>query len=391
MLPWRLKKSERMERMMIKFRRMTLPLVVSLVGLGPADGQVGVPSRTGEKGHSAVDDFSTNSNPLGPWSYGRLDGGNRFQLFSSAGSGDLVNPGIRGWSGNTPLPYVVKNLTRSPLTAVNRVGSATVTLFLDVLSLHPGQDCSVSDVRWTAPSSGKYDIVGFFEGLDFAGPTSTDAHVYVNGVERHRFDVNTYRVRYPFNLVTPLRTGEMVDFSVGCGADRSFLSDSTGLSVRILLEQVDTKFVPDPIEDVTSRIEFEQPVCLSDRKILSCTPERPTLKSYASGKYRAILPAHLPWSVGVPNPATGKVIVSDASGTVCWDTSLPQEYGCNGPDGNPNKAGAGFLLPDQRAGALIFKTENGRTSFSINDRNSTKGHSELKDHEGYFEFYVEIR
>ena len=58
----------------------------------------------------------------------------------------------------------------------------TVAVPPDVLDLHPASDGRDSVVRWSAPLAGVYEIIGFFEGLDFVGPTTTDTHVLVNGV-----------------------------------------------------------------------------------------------------------------------------------------------------------------------------------------------------------------
>jgi hypothetical protein len=72
-------------------------------------------------------------------------------------------------------------------------------------------------------------------------------------------------------------------------------------------------------------------------------------------------------------------------GTICWDLESRGAEGCNGPAGIA-AGSAGLLDPARKAGALITRTESGRTFFSVNDRPG-----DFRDNEGYFEFDVEIR
>jgi hypothetical protein len=97
-----------------------------------------------------------------------------------------------------------------------------------------------------------------------------------------------------------------------------------------------------------------------------------------------LLPANAEWGASIANPAGKQVVVKDARGTVCWDLQARGADGCNGPDGNGSAAGADFVAPDAQAGALVVKTRNGRTYFSVNDR-------AFADNEGYFEFEVVLR
>ena len=64
------------------------------------------------------------------------------------------------------------------------------------------------------------------------------------------------------------------------------------------------------------------------------------------------------------------MVVSNPQGLVCWDLTAQGPQGCNGPGGN--RAGSG---------ALIQRTNNGRTEFSVDDRTGN-----FRDNEGYFGF-----
>ena len=89
----------------------------------------------------------------------------------------------------------------------------------------------------------------------------------------------------------------------------------------------------------------------------------------------------------IPNPSGRPVEVSNAKGIVCWDLKTPGSQGCGGPSGNGRAAGAGFLAEDDPAGALIMRTRNGHTWFSVNGRSGAT----FKDNEGFYEFDLKIK
>jgi hypothetical protein len=124
---------------------------------------------------------------------------------------------------------------------------------------------------------------------------------------------------------------------------------------------------------VSSNVVFLKTSCLPDRNL--CTPERAQMEETAVGIYHVVLPANLAWGASISNPSGRLVEVAHAQGIVCWDLAALGSQGCNGPVGNP--AGAG---------ALIQRTRNGRTEFSVDDRTGN-----FKDNEGYFEFDARIR
>lgn len=147
-------------------------------------------------------------------------------------------------------------------------------------------------------------------------------------------------------------------------------------------------------EDTGTNTRFEQAACLPDRNL--CTPERATVQATGPGRFHVILPAHLEWSASIPNPSGATAVISNAKGTVCWDLQGLGQMGCNGPGGNGLRAGDGFVAPQEQAGALIQRTVNGQTSFSVNGRmrnvlRNKTGAGEFRGHEGYFEFDVELR
>ena len=130
---------------------------------------------------------------------------------------------------------------------------------------------------------------------------------------------------------------------------------------------------------VSSDITFPMSVCLPDRNL--CTPERAFVEHNGAG-YHIVLPANLEWGASIPNLSGRAVVVTNAHGIVCWDHKARGSEGCSGPSGNGTAAGAGFLAEDAPAGALIVRTHEQHTWFSVNGR----GDSGFRDNEGFYEF-----
>ena len=89
----------------------------------------------------------------------------------------------------------------------------------------------------------------------------------------------------------------------------------------------------------------------------------------------------------IPNSSGRAVLVTNTHGIVCWDLKARGSEGCSGPSGNGPPAGAGFLAEDVSAGALIMRTHDEHTWFSVNGRSGVG----FKDKEGFYEFDLEIK
>ena len=135
---------------------------------------------------------------------------------------------------------------------------------------------------------------------------------------------------------------------------------------------------------VSSDITFPMSACLPNRNL--CTPERAYVE-HTGVSYHIVLPANLEWGASVPNPSGRPVVISNAHGIVCWDFKARGSEGCSGPSGNGAHAGTGFLAEDAPAGALIMKTREGHTSFSVNGRSGAA----FQDNEGFYEFDLQIQ
>jgi len=179
--------------------------------------------------------FSGTSNPNGVWSYGQyVESPPAFSLLTGQ---DAAFPtcSLPYWS-DAGYPDVIANNTGST------VSCGTVTVPTDMLWIHPtntgGTDAAV---RWTAPSSGTYEITGSYSALD---STSTTDSILVNGTSVFSTFIcnpgngktcNTVNTLTPFSVVETLTAGSTVDFTVNCCTQpgQTFLFDSTGLTGAI--------------------------------------------------------------------------------------------------------------------------------------------------------------
>jgi hypothetical protein len=134
---------------------------------------------------------------------------------------------------------------------------------------------------------------------------------------------------------------------------------------------------------VSSDITYLMWSCLPNRNL--CTPERAIVEPRGSG-FHIVLPANLEWGASIPNPSAQTPVVTNSHGTVCWDLNGASD-GCSGPSGNGTAAGARFLDPAAPAGALIQKSREDRTWFSVN----RPVDASFKNNEGCFEFDVDLR
>lgn len=135
---------------------------------------------------------------------------------------------------------------------------------------------------------------------------------------------------------------------------------------------------------VQSGIDFLRTNCLEGRNL--CTPAEPQVDTKAPGEFHIVLPANREWGASVPNPEGRPVEMTNARGMVCGKLMGPDDQ-CSSPPGMPDLPGApGIVVPDRPPGALVFRTDGGRTWFSVN---GLKG--EFAPNQGYFEFDAKLK
>lgn len=181
---------------------------------------------------SAADDFSSTTNPIGPWSYGTRASelGTSLLLLSDT----FTSGSLAGWRdlANSALgtPVIYKNFSNSTVV------TGTVTIPAQMLVMHPSSDNfgpggarEVAVTRWTAASAGMLDISGGFFALDSG---STDVHVVHNGVSLFSA-IRASFADTAFSLTgVAVNAGDTIDFVVGNNG--SFFNDSTGLIATIV-------------------------------------------------------------------------------------------------------------------------------------------------------------
>jgi len=180
---------------------------------------------------SAAGDFSLESNPNGPWSYGCCPAdGDAFQIYDNK----VTEGALLIWRGNGDNPAVICNTGKTVLHPAN-----SVTILPGQLGFHPGQQGERSVIRWTSPRSGRFQIKGQFVGLSgFRGsqPTTTDVHVFHNSESVFDAFLNLQAGgnEAPLEITRDIKAGDLVDFVVGFG-NGNHTCDTTGLEVVISL------------------------------------------------------------------------------------------------------------------------------------------------------------
>jgi len=208
--------------------------------------------------------------------------------------------------------------------------------------------------------------------------------------------VHTARIRYlPPLMAVYLDDGEP---EVRVPVDLSTVADSSGFSYvgftastgngyenhDILTWDFRTEQVSSDATVVSSDIRFLPTYCLEGRNL--CTPSEAVIEQKGPGVYHVVLPAHLEWGASLPNPDARPATVSGRLGKVCWLDGNARVFDCSGPNGVPSYPPSGLLVPESNRGALVMKTEGGRTWFSVN---GPKG-SDFSKNQGLFEFDVRL-
>lgn len=209
----------------------------------------GVASKAGTV-YDAAADFSPANNPNGVWSYGWSSTlGSAFNLDVAHTSGS----GLDFWEGPVStvsppglFPYVGHNGTSSTI-----IYFGTVQVEAGQLFMHPGPQGQDSVLRFTAPSSGTYQLSTSFTGIDFVEPTTTDVHVLLDGTSILNSNVDGFGPGSGPFLATPLtlQKGDVVDFVVGFGADGTYFFDSTGITATLT-------YIPEPSSLILLAIGF---------------------------------------------------------------------------------------------------------------------------------------
>ena len=180
--------------------------------------------------YSAVNDFSLNGNPNGVWSYGSLSAvtGGTFSLYTDTGTNQNFT-GSQNWYNGQGFPNTASVLRNTTTTMQTNGGS--VVYFPNELEID-GESLT-TDVRWTSPATGLYNVSGLFERTDTTSSAAVTVSIIENGTTTLFSAPNfqTYLSQQTFNFgALSLPAGTTLDF-VESAAQAN--NDSTGLAATI--------------------------------------------------------------------------------------------------------------------------------------------------------------
>lgn len=169
-------------------------------------------------------DFSATDNPNQVWSYGWSDvPGGQFALYVDSSQ----RLGLDAWSRNgTDQPSVLHNGTNQPI-----VLSAGLTVYPGQLVLHPGREGENCVLRWTAPTSGAFEVEAEFQLIDVQART-VDAHIYRGSSSLFSRLLSGFGDLARFGSTLSVAAGESVDFVVGLGTE-AYTDDSVSITLTI--------------------------------------------------------------------------------------------------------------------------------------------------------------
>jgi hypothetical protein len=196
--------------------------------------------------YEAGPDFTIGANPNCEFSYGNTATNaptSTFALYPLSRANEFVEGVDRVYRSDSD-PF------RLPAVLGNRTGGtvqyADVEQESNQLNVHPGANGERSVVRFTAPTTGAYNIAGDFEGISTSG-TSSDAVILNRTTGTVVFGpapVIGTGTLVPFNQTVSLTQGDIIEFSVGDGGN-GFNNDSTGLTATISMLPPQTSVVDD--------------------------------------------------------------------------------------------------------------------------------------------------
>src|SRR6185436_7599366 len=192
-------------------------------------------------------DFSTNSNPAGPWSYGwksTLPGSFTRFVLKDGGSADN---GVLLWYWYKPAgPAIYVNPTSATATSDGGQGvfpPGTVWFYPGI----EGNTDNYGIIRFIVPAavSGNYLLEsGVRSYLDGSGSGDTDFHIVHNGAEIFGPFLPP-RSGTGFTNSVVLAAGDTVDFAIGRGMDNSV--SGSGLKIQATLTYMSTNPIPPTI------------------------------------------------------------------------------------------------------------------------------------------------
>jgi hypothetical protein len=188
--------------------------------------------------YNAVTDFSiSKGNANGVWTYGYGTPGSTFTPDTVSGAAFSGFSGFAYWGpANNGLPLVGLNSNSTPTSGFTPFPPSSD------LWMHPGDDDSLAAIlRFTAPTSGNYNLAGLFERVDQDNGQGNGVFVsiYKNNtvLQSPTFISNSeYGNSVSFDSTVFLTAGDSLNFDLARNGQYNF--DSTGLQLEITAASV---------------------------------------------------------------------------------------------------------------------------------------------------------
>ena len=171
------------------------------------------------------------ANPSGVWSYGwKKTLTDKFYLFTTP----FTDPPSRfGWCSASGYPLIHHSTRTVPV--IMKGGPNHVTFAPHTLAMHPGPNGEFAVLRFTAAADGGYKVSGQFYALDDNDTgTTTDVWILKNNDKAGAFSgtIDYYGGSKSASFMSrdfTLKKEDTLDFQVGCGDNKTYFYDSTGL------------------------------------------------------------------------------------------------------------------------------------------------------------------
>jgi hypothetical protein len=225
-------------------RRAALAPLLALLACAHRPAAPPPPSRGEALVFDLGRDFSLAANPNGPWRYGYTRGTELRRSEVESATEAVATPPIGFWhagrGGTGYYPYVAANLGAATAAEPTRGWAARP----GEAALEASQVGQLAVVQFTVPRDGRYTISADFAGIH-KRLSSTDVHVLLGdeplfsaaiegyGGDPAFFPRQGLHPAASYRATRSLRTGDVLTFAVGPGANRTHFNDTTGLLVTI--------------------------------------------------------------------------------------------------------------------------------------------------------------
>lgn len=174
----------------------------------------------------------SNGNPNGVWTYGKLTSlGGTFTAADTSGTGSVSGASFDQWYFATATFPLISRLNSGSLAGYNG-GDGLISV--GEVFIHPSSNNELAVVRYTAPSSGLFDLSGYFgagDGIGNGASGKVDTYVYKNSTPLWSVLDTPSTQTFSLSAVS-LSANDTIDIIVGFGSDQ-YNYDSTPVNLSV--------------------------------------------------------------------------------------------------------------------------------------------------------------